>query len=247
MKSIFSLLFSFSLFFSTLCATPTLSDQFAKTREVISHYSHAHSSVLATAKTFLDELHNCYSAGEQMIDKDIVRILAAVQFAAEKHQFQTRKDSDETPYIIHPIGVAYHLLTRGHVRDPDILIGALLHDTVEDTQTSFEEIQALFGTRVEGFVREVTDDKSLPKMERKKQQILHAKDKSAGAAQIKLGDKFYNLNDLLHSPPPDWEEERIVAYFEWAKQVVDGLPWVNGELKSAVDHCLASASCATSR
>jgi guanosine-3',5'-bis(diphosphate) 3'-pyrophosphohydrolase len=169
------------------------------------------------------------------LEHEVAQILGAMVFAAEKHKDQTRKDPERTPYIIHPIGVARHLFNTGNVRDPNILIGALLHDTVEDTQTTFEEIRVRFGATVEGYIREVTDDKSLLKEERKRLQIVNAHHKSPGAAQIKLGDKFYNLSDLMRNPPADWPRERIDGYFDWAKQVVDGLPPANPAMKEAVD------------
>lgn len=186
-------------------------------------------SVYESAELFQAILKQTFS------EEDTARLLLALQFATEKHKNQTRKDAAQTPYIVHPIGVANHLLTIGQVRDVDIIIAALLHDTVEDTDTSFEEIATLFGPRVEGFVREVTDDKSLPKQTRKELQISHAPHKSAGAAQIKLADKLYNLTDLRTNPPPDWSEERINAYFSWAQEVVNALPSVNPPLKAAVD------------
>jgi guanosine-3',5'-bis(diphosphate) 3'-pyrophosphohydrolase len=135
--------------------------------------------------------------------------------------------------------VADNLLSIGKVRDADVIIAALLHDTVEDTETSLEDILERFGTRTEGFVREVTDDKSLPKQTRKQLQIEHAPHKSAGAAQIKLGDKLYNLRNLIENPPEEWESQRIDEYFQWAQKVVDNLPWVNGSLKKAVDETIA--------
>lgn len=175
------------------------------------------------------------TTGEGFVDKDMYRIIDAVGFAAEKHRLQVRKDPNQTPYIIHPIGVADSLMNLGQVRDTEIIIAALLHDTVEDTDATFEEIEQRFGIRVANFVREVTDDKSLPKQIRKQLQIEHASHKSAGAAQIKLADKLYNLTDLLKMPPTDWEIERIDTYFKWAQSVVDQLPLVNPPLKEAID------------
>lgn len=207
-----------------------------KVQEIVAQYGHQRSEVLKMSETFLDELRAIYNRGEGLIESDLHRIYDAICFAAEKHQFQERKGKGCIPYIIHPIGVAYNLIHIGHVRDPDIIIGALLHDTVEDTGTSFDEIKDSFGSRVEGFVREVTDDKSLPKEERKRLQIVNAPHKSAGATQIKLADKLYNLNDMLKNPPVDWTQERIDQYFVWAKNVVDALPCVNSSLKEAVDN-----------
>lgn len=204
----------------------------------LSSLSNGNEAVLNQYNLFADALIQVYAKGEGMIESDIHKIFNAVVFAAQKHRTQTRKDPQHTPYIIHPIGVAHHMLKVGRVRDPDILIGGLLHDTVEDTETTFDEIKNAFGPRVESFVREVTDDKSLPKAERKLLQIVNASHKSAGGAQIKLADKFYNVTDLRQNPPSDWTQERIDQYFVWAKQVVDALPWVNAPLKEAFDNTL---------
>ncbi len=171
-------------------------------------------------------------------EADKRKILEAVVFAAEKHRLQKRKGPEAFPYIIHPIGVAHHLLSVGRVQDRDVLIGALLHDTVEDTQTTFQEIKEKFGEQVENYVREMTDDKSLTKAKRKRVQIVSAPQKSAGATQIKLADKFFNLKDLNTSPPADWSQERIREYFQWAKQVVENLPKVNAPLKQSVDEVI---------
>lgn len=211
---------------------------FEQSSEKVKSLSHDSPQVLAQYDHFASNLKQRYIAGEGLIDKDVFHILDALLFAAEKHQFQTRKDIQQTPYIIHPIGVANHLIVIGQVRDPDIIMGALLHDTVEDTATTFEEIDVKFGPRVTSLVREVTDDKSLPKQDRKLLQIVNASKKSAGAAQIKLADKYYNLTDLLNAPPPDWDQERVTAYFAWAKAVVDQLPWVNAPLKQSIDQTI---------
>lgn len=208
-------------------------------QECVAQFSQAYPDVLMTSQQFLTELVKVYGKGEGLTEHDLVRLFEAVEFAAQKHQFQTRKNPGKTPYIIHPIGVAHHLLTTGHVREADILIAALLHDTVEDTDTSFVEIRALFGEKVEGYVRELTDDKSLAKEERKALQIVHAPEKSAGAAQIKLADKWYNLHDMNNCAPEGWDQKRVDAYFAWAQQVVESLPWVNATLKKAVDDIIA--------
>jgi len=211
-------------------------------RNITLEFAEENPAVAEQYDAFCQTLILAYVSGQGLIHKDVVRILEAVSFAAEKHQFQKRKNEDATPYIIHPIGVAHLLMTIGNVRDPDIIIGALLHDSVEDTQTTFEEIGTKFGRRIEGFVRELTDDKSLSKGERKRLQIEHATGKSAGAAQIKLADKLYNLTDLKNSPPKGWDKDRINAYFRWAKDVVDRLPWVNKPLKDAVDKKLQESN-----
>jgi guanosine-3',5'-bis(diphosphate) 3'-pyrophosphohydrolase len=194
------------------------------------HAPHNTTRVEKMYQQFQHCIEAIYKAGEGWIEKDVHAILTAVQFAAVKHSMQLRKDLAQTSYVIHPLSVTYHLMTVGQVRDPDIIIAGLLHDTLEDTMTSYKEIEELFGKRAADFVQEVTDDKALPKEERKRLQILHAPLKSAGAAQIKLADKWDNLVDLLEFPPIGWAEQRIQAYFEWAKDVIEALPWVNGSL-----------------
>ncbi|CAF4378621.1 unnamed protein product, partial [Adineta steineri] len=99
---------------------------------------------------------------------DMEKFMHALQFAAHKHRFQKRKDSDGTPYINHPIGFAHILSNEAGIKDIDLLIVALLHDTVEDTETTHEELQQEFGTRIADLVAELTDDKNLPKAERKR-------------------------------------------------------------------------------
>lgn len=193
-------------------------------------------------ESMYERLQHCiemvYKAGEGWIEEDVHTILNAVQFAADKHSMQLRKDAAQTSYIIHPLSVTHHLITVGHVRDPDIIIASLLHDTLEDTMTNFGEITEFFGKRVADFVQEVTDNKTLPKEERKRLQILHAPLKSAGAAQIKLADKWDNLTDLLKSSPIGWTEQRVQGYFEWAKEVIRALPWVNAPLLHAAEEVL---------
>ncbi len=211
---------------------------FVYPRPLVAELTDNNPKVLAQFDELAWTLVGAWAAG--LDDKDFGRILDALAFAAEKHRFQTRKDPGATPYIIHPLGVANSLMKIGNVNDPDIIIGALLHDTVEDTETTLEEVEAQFGPRVAGFVREVTDNKALPKKVRKQLQIEHAPHKSAGAAQIKLADKLYNLTDLATAPPADWERERVDTYFRWAEAVVDGLPKVNASLKGAVDQIIAT-------
>ncbi len=198
---------------------------------LIGQLTENHSDVLATFTEFSEALLNSYASGEGFISDDIHLIIQAIEFAAESHQEQVRKNAGQTPYINHPLAVALFLLDEGAVRDRDIIIAALLHDTVEDTETTFEDIRLTFGERVEGFVHEVTDDRLLDQAKRKELQIVNAPKTSAGGAQIKLADKYLNLKDLAEDPPPEWEQERIDGYIGWAQQVVYHLPWVNASLK----------------
>jgi guanosine-3',5'-bis(diphosphate) 3'-pyrophosphohydrolase len=158
-------------------------------------------------------------------------ILKAAQFAARKHRNHRRKDRNHSPYINHPINVAFLLAVEGGIDDPEILAAALLHDTVEDTDTLPEEIESLFGKRVHDIVTEVSDNKTLPKKERKKRQVEHAPVLSSEAALVKLGDKIDNVNDVIHSPPVDWNIERRREYMEWCARVINSLPKVNPSLE----------------
>ncbi len=159
----------------------------------------------------------------------------ALNFAAQKHRDQRRKGSDQTPYINHPIAVAHILLIEAGVTDEAVLTAALLHDTVEDTDTTFEEIEQHFGQRVREIVAEVTDDKSLPKAVRKQQQIDHAPHLSDRARLIKLADKTANLRDIVDAPPDDWSINRIDDYLEWGKAVIGQIRGTHAKLESLFD------------
>ncbi|XP_048886575.1 guanosine-3',5'-bis(diphosphate) 3'-pyrophosphohydrolase MESH1 [Brienomyrus brachyistius] len=157
------------------------------------------------------------------MNSEAALLLETVNFAAEKHRNQRRKDPEETPYINHPIGVARILSQEAGITDIEVLQAALLHDTVEDTDTSLAELEATFGPTVARIVQEVTDDKTLPKQERKRQQVVHAPHCSHQAKLVKLSDKLYNLRDLNRCTPVGWTAERVQEYFVWAAEVVRGL------------------------
>lgn len=166
-------------------------------------------------------------------------LLDAVMFAAERHRNQRRKDAEASPYINHPIALAHLLATTGGIADLDVLRAAILHDTVEDTETTEAELRERFGEAVASIVMEVTDDKALPKQRRKELQVEHAPHKSHGAALVKLADKTCNLRDIAAAPPADWSLARRQEYFDWAKRVVDGLPKVNAWLLAAFQDAYA--------
>ncbi len=174
-------------------------------------------------------------------EQQLSLFLNAVKFSAYKHRNQRRKGADASPYINHPINVAELLWNVGEVRDMNILIAALLHDTIEDTETTPEEIESLFGKAVLSLVQECTDDKSLPKAERKRLQILHAPHISAAAKVIKLADKINNVEELTNNPPPDWSLERRREYLDWTEKVVSGLRGVNTALESYFDEVIREA------
>lgn len=164
----------------------------------------------------------------------LANLLKATSFSAKKHRFQTRKGVDGEPYINHPIEVANILANTGKITDFNILTAAILHDTLEDTETTAEELTELFGEKVCSIVLEVTDDKSLPKHEQKLLQIEHSPHLSPEAKQVKLADKISNVADILNNPP-DWTEERKRQYIVWAKEVVKGLRGVNTDLDELFD------------
>jgi guanosine-3',5'-bis(diphosphate) 3'-pyrophosphohydrolase len=159
----------------------------------------------------------------------------ALAFAADKHRAQRRKDKEASPYINHPIALADVLVNEGGIDDMVALSAAVLHDTIEDTETTYEELQQRFGKEVADVVLEVTDDKSLPKAERKKRQETHAPHLSQRAKLVKLADKICNLRDIVTNPPADWPLERKQEYYEWAKRVIDGLRGAHAGLERIFD------------
>ncbi len=167
-------------------------------------------------------------------------LLKALRFSADKHRNQRRKDNAQSPYINHPIEVVQLLWEVGGVRDNDILLAAILHDTIEDTETRSEDIREVFGEVVMALVMEVTDDKSLPKAERKRLQIETAPHKSHGAKLIKLADKSCNVRNLVTTPPKDWSMERRQEYLLWTEKVVAGLRGTNPALEEYYDQEITS-------
>jgi guanosine-3',5'-bis(diphosphate) 3'-pyrophosphohydrolase len=172
---------------------------------------------------------------------DPVTAFRALAFAARKHTTQRRKDAEQSPYINHPIAVAAALAEAGGVTDERLLVAAILHDTVEDTETSFAELEEAFGSDVAGLVREVTDDKSLPKAERKARQVEHAAHATPRAKQLKIADKICNITDVTDAPPHDWSAARRAEYLDWAESVVRGCRGVNPGLERAFDEAMGRA------
>jgi len=166
-------------------------------------------------------------------------VLAASAFAAHKHRDQRRKGAEASPYINHPIAVANVLANEAQITDPVTLAAALLHDTIEDTDTTAEEIEAEFGREIAAIVAEVTDDKSLSKEDRKRLQIEHAQALSEKAKWVKLADKICNLRDMSRSPPIGWSRERRAEYFTWARQVVEPMRGISPKLERLFDDAFA--------
>lgn len=172
------------------------------------------------------------------------RVIDALAFAAHAHRAQRRKDQEGTPYINHPLALVRILSVEAGVDDPDVLCAAALHDYLEDCcgegapeslEAGRAQIRERFGDGVLVLVEAVTDDKSLPKAERKRLQVAHAAGKPHGAKLIKLADKTANLRDIDGTPPADWPVERRAAYFDWAAEVVAGVRGTHAGLEALFD------------
>ena len=162
-------------------------------------------------------------------------LLAAAQFAAHQHRRQKRKGADRAPYVNHVLQVADILARVGKVDDRDVLLAAILHDTIEDTGTTRAELARRFGRKVASLVEEVSDDKSLPKQKRKQLQIEHAPHLSRGAKLVKLGDKISNVAEVGAAPAKGWSHERRRRYVEWSRSVIAGCRGVNAALEREFD------------
>ncbi len=154
-------------------------------------------------------------------------LLKAIEFASQKHRDQRRKDASKAPYINHCIRVASILESIGGICDAEPLMAAVLHDTIEDTETTAQELEENFGLHVKELVEEMSDDKSLSKERRKELQIEHAPHVSKEVAPLKFADKIANCEDLLVSAPSGWSKQRIYTYFKWADTIVERLPRTN--------------------
>jgi (p)ppGpp synthase/HD superfamily hydrolase len=171
-------------------------------------------------------------------------VIRATHFAAQRHADQRRKGLRREPYINHLAEVAQSLSEATGGDDAALVAAGLLHDTIEDTQTSLEELHTLFGEDIAALVMEVTDDKSLPKLERKRLQIATAPKKSLRAKLLKLADAASNVRALAVDPPADWGTERVLEYIAWAEQVIGHCRGLNSELEQAFDAAASSARAA---
>jgi len=174
-------------------------------------------------------------------EEDVALVLGALRFAAQRHKEQRRKDAAASPYVNHLIAVAETLWCEGGIRDTATIVSGILHDTIEDTETAPEEIEAHFGKAVRTIVVEVTDDKGQPKALRKRIQVETAPKISHPAKRVKLADKICNLEDIMASPPTGWAEDRKRDYVMWAKHVVDGLRGTNARLEARFDELYLQA------
>lgn len=169
---------------------------------------------------------------------NIVLVSRAADFAARQHAGQRRKGVAKEPYVNHLAEVALLIADATEGSDPELVAAAWLHDTVEDTEATREDLEQKFGSEVASLVAEVTDDKSLPKAERKRLQVIQAPKKSERARMLKIADKTSNLRSLVMSPPDDWERERLLDYLDWAEKVVAGCRGVNPNLEKMFDQAV---------
>jgi len=171
------------------------------------------------------------------MNNDWVAVLRAADAAARWHVHQRRKGAAEEPYMNHLLEVAMLVAEATEGRDPDLVIAALLHDAIEDQEVPRETIVTAFGESVARIVDEVTDDKTLPKDERKRRQATDAPTKSTRAKILKLADKTSNLRAIAASPPRDWSVKRRLQYVAWAREVKAGLAgvpdWLENEFEEA--------------
>lgn len=162
-------------------------------------------------------------------------LLKALHFAADKHRDQRRKGAEASPYVNHLIEVAEVLAREGGVTDVITLQAAILHDTLEDTETTPSDLDVRFGVEVRRIVEEVTDDKQFSKTERKRLQITHARHLSERAKLVKLADKIANLRSLVHTPPVEWSLKQKREYITWSDRVGEGLRGCNERLERSFD------------
>jgi len=172
---------------------------------------------------------------------DVVLITRACDFAARRHVTQRRKGVAREPYLNHLAEVAALLAEATAPGDAPLIAAGFLHDTLEDTETSYDELAAIFSPEIADLVAEVTDDKSLPKAERKRLQIAKTPGKSVRARLLKLADKTSNVRAMAASPPADWDIARVADYIDWAEKVVAGCRGLNPVLERAFDAAVSDA------
>ena len=156
-----------------------------------------------------------------MIQSEMAKIVRAAYFAGEKHKDQRRSDKEETPYINHPLELASILVDEGRVDEVDVICAALLHDTIEDTNTTFEELESLFGSVVTNIVREVSNDMTLSSVDRRKKEAESIPFLSRKAKLVKLADKIANIRDISTMPPVGWNLEKKEAYFDFSLSIAE--------------------------
>ncbi|APG15512.1 guanosine-3',5'-bis(diphosphate) 3'-pyrophosphohydrolase [Bradyrhizobium elkanii] len=174
-----------------------------------------------------------------------VRLISeAAELAARRHNGMARKGRGNEPYINHLAEVANLLAIATDGADAELVAAGWLHDAIEDTETTREELARKFSDRVASLVVECTDDMSLPKSERRRRQIVDTPKKSAGATLIKIADKISNIGARIHSDPSAEERDDLADYTGWAEQVVAGCRGGNSWLDARFDDAVRAARAA---
>jgi len=165
----------------------------------------------------------------------------AADLAARRHNGMARKGRGNEPYINHLAEVANLLATATEGADAELVAAGWLHDSIEDTETTREELAEKFSERVAALVVECTDDMSLPKAERRRRQVVDAPKKSASAKLIKIADKVSNIGARIHDDPTAEERDDLADYTGWAEQVVAGCQGGNAWLDTTFDNTVRKA------
>lgn len=215
-------------------AKQAVQEKIEEARILVHQIVHHDEIVMMQFDLLAEELITAYYREKDVTLNEVEEILQAMQFSAEKHRFQTRKNDRKTPYVSHCFEVAYKIMSIGQVRDLTIILASLLHDTLKDTQTTVEEIEKKFGVEVAKVVDELTGNQKISLQEKKRQETINAAYRSKPAATIQLADTLCNTLELLNHPPKGWSQAYIDQYFQWAQTVVDRLPSVNSKLKETV-------------
>ena len=223
---------------------------FIANQEIVApYYQNIQSQEIQMTRDNVSELSNQNAAVLQMFDRFVgtlkpdlsgdalLKLLDAISFAAEKHRFQTRKDANKTPYVIHPMGVALSLWKEGSIRNQDVILAALLHDTLEDTDATKEELASFFGPKVADIVEELSNPSEMTSEEAKAWQVEHAPSLSPEAKLVKLADRLYNVRDLKNAV---WSKEEIERYYGWGQKLLDVLKGTNLQLEEQLQSELHS-------
>lgn len=236
-----------------LSSTPTVSDSLPprveheaqdvlssvrqNSRAQLARLTHDHETVLKQFDQLADQLQRLYVKERSLKSEEVQVIYAALDYAADKHRLQMRKNKEKTPYISHPIAVTSQLID-GSVREASVIIASLLHDTIQDGHATFEDLHKQFGSNVATIVREVTMDLKLPSGDRKRKLVVEAVKKSPGGTQILMADMLCNLNELMQTPPEHWTRVHVERYFQWSQTVLDRLPPSNEKMKSETQNLI---------
>ncbi|WP_024507671.1 HD domain-containing protein [Bradyrhizobium sp. ARR65] len=171
-----------------------------------------------------------------------IRLISeAAELAARRHTGQQRKARADEPYINHLAEVASLLSAASNGEDAELVAAGWLHDTLEDTETTHDELAQRFGLRVAGLVEECTDDMSLSKSERRQKQVEDASKKSPGAKLIKIADKISNVRARIFPNPTQAQRDELADYVDWAEKVVAGCRGANATLDDLFDEAVANA------